>query len=730
MAVDRTVDHVDFVLEHATGWSIYLYLGLLLLLGWWAWARYGPTPAGASGFVTRLARLLAIVAVVALLTGPAWRRTRTSTIPGKLVVAIDTSPSMARTDGPGGAERIAVARQLVAAIDRYRQTHDLEVAYYRLGRGATPLDPAAAATVTADGTGSPLGRELEEILTTTSLDLLVVVSDFRVTDGSSLGVLAAQLHQRNLPAYLLPVGSTAIDPELQLIKVDGPTELPLDEHQPFTLRIVHRNLTGDRIIVRVRCRGEVLDEKILPVTRPADPTEQVDLAVDLAVTLHAEGEHPLEFSAEQDGVVGKPIRRTVTASQRRLRVLLLDWGPRWEACYLREALLRDPTITVHCYLAEGLWRRWGDLGPTTIPLDLAVLRDYDAIILGDIPVDAQLRDQLDDLEKAVRQHGSGLIWLPGEYGHTATFKDTSIGDLLPVTLPSAEAIAAGYAGNRETTLHRAEAAELLGLLDSGGVAWSELPKLRGICPMRTADVKPNARVLLQTDTGDPAVVHAPYGNGAALLIGVDDTWRWRRHVGDTYLHRFWSQLLRFVAAGRGLGQRQWRGQCNPYLAVPGAPVVLAVVPNGPLRQAVDLPPEVVVRLGEGGKQDLLVPLSLAPDDTTYRGTVPAPTEGTWTMELVSGLPPEQVQSAELVVVPPRRELRDPRVDLPAATELAETSGGAIFTDPANLLAKLPDRSRTESTPTMEPLWDRWWILVLLVAALALEWSLRRLNRLP
>ena len=138
------------------------------------------------------------------------------------------------------------------------------------------------------------------------------------------------------------------------------------------------------------------------------------------------------------------------------------------------------------------------------------------------------------------------------------------------------------------------AAERLGLLDPGTIPWQQLPPLYGLCPVQ--DVLPGAGVFMETDDQEPVVISRDYGAGRALLVTVDDTWRWRRNVGDYYLHRFHSQLLRWVSGGHLLGRKPWRVVATPARAFTGADVTLAVVPDGPRADDIALPTTGTVRL--------------------------------------------------------------------------------------------------------------------------------------
>ncbi len=727
----------DFILQHADGWQVYVFIGLIILLGWWSWSRYGPAPAGFQGVLARICRVLAIVCVICLLTGPARRSVTTSTIPGKLVVACDTSISMGREDGPDGTPRLAAVERIRRVLAAKAEQRPLEIGWYTVGGQVRQIPTDELATLEATGSSSPLAGHLETLANNTTVDMVMLLSDCRVTEGSALNTIVPRFRNRNLPIWILGTGSDQIDPELVLEEVIGPGEVATDEKQPYRLRIHGRNLSSEPIRVRLLIDGEVIDELELEAPATEDPVAPSRLKAILEAVIPDEGDATLTFQVEQGDLRSK-VTQTVTASQRKLQVLLLAYAPRWEFRYLRDALDRDSTVTLHSYLAEGRWRRWGIDGPAEIPLTDALIKDYDCIILGDIPGERFNEQMLKAIDEGVRTHGSGLIWLPGEYGHTASVKRTEVGKLLPVDLPDQATIAQGYLGNRQIRLQRHESAVKLGLLGPGERAWSDLPALRGACPIDPEDGKKKHADILMTDEElNPVVVHARYGNGASILIAVDDTWRWRRYVGDIYLHRFWSQLIRYGSYGRGISDKDWRLQCSPYRSTPGEIVTLALTPSAPPEEG-RLPDHVTVRLVPADHAGEPLPpqtLQRVPRDVSYSNRFPAPGIGAWNLEMVAGFPPDKVSNGDMVVLAPRREVSDPRIDIAAMEEVAKGTGGRHFVidDFADIdaaVAKLPDLSDQHKESQIRPFWDNWIPLIIMVVLLGLEWSLRRGNRLP
>jgi hypothetical protein len=53
----------------------------------------------------------------------------------------------------------------------------------------------------------------------------------------------------------------------------------------------------------------------------------------------------------------------------------------------------------------------------------------------------------------------------------------------------------------------------------------------------------------------PILVIRQEGAGKSLYLGTDSAWRWRRGVEDKYHYRFWSQIVRWMAHGRYLAEK-------------------------------------------------------------------------------------------------------------------------------------------------------------------------------
>ncbi|MFW5845363.1 MAG: hypothetical protein ACOCXJ_03970 [Planctomycetota bacterium] len=723
------------VIEHiGAAWHQALWLAATVLLGIWAWRRYGPHPGGVRGRLLRSLRVISTILLLTLLAAPAWHSRQELQHPGSLVVAVDRSASMARSDRPDGSARIRAAAELERALADSQLAERNRIRWWQLGAEAGPLQDLPSWRAEDAGAGrSALGSGLNQIAEREAPDAVLLVSDGRQTDGLDLPDAAKRLSKRGIAVYALPVGSLTVDPELQISDVLAPAMWPRGERQPVTILWRHRGLPeGAAVSISIRDEDKtVLAEQQQTISSDERAAQEHERSTTLSVTLTEPGSHELLLRVQQ-GDLQHERRLRVQVQDRRLRVLLLAARPRWELRYLRAALDRDQTVELHSYLLAGTWQRWGDerFGPAVLRLDTAAAAEYDAIILGDIPASSLSPAAETALDAAVREHGSGLLWLPGERGQLTSFRDRPLGRLLPATLPPAAAIADGYRGNQTLHVQVTDTARQLGLLASPDGDWTALPPLYGASPV--AEVREGAQVLLREAGNErPLIITRAYGAGRSLLIAMDDTWRWRRGAGDRYLHAMHSGLLRWSSGGRLQSEHPWRLSTSPRRPATGEELTLSLAPSGALDEGSIIPERVTVRLRrEADGSERLVALPRRGNSSLFSSSISAPEAGSWQLRIASGLSSDQVGEETVDIVTPDAERRDPRADPAALENLTAATGGAVAASPDELLALLPDLQTSEIIEHQRRFWDGGLPMLLLLLSLCLEWAGRRRWRLP
>ena len=711
----------DLIFTHLPyPWLVPVVLALAGLAAWWGWRNYGPRPPGFAGTCARLGRCAALALLVLACAGPTWRTASVNTTPAQVTVAVDRSASMALVDQ--GKPRIASAGALAEALGKRLHPGEADLDWRGIAGPEAIRDPlhlGAAPVSDANGGESPLADDLARLAANHRPDRLIVVTDGRVTGGGTLAALGTTWRGRDLPVDVLVVGSDTAPPDLRIDELRLNHEVALGEREPVVVRLAGRGLTGP-----IQVKLKIGDEP--PVTAVVDGDQAA-----AELTFRTAGRAVVTVTATAPGPSGQLTAQdsqTVLVRERKLTVLYLEHRPRYEARYLREAFRRDRTVTLHSYLAEGRWRRWGD-GPDRLPLTPAELQGYDALILGDLGPDALKDSDLAAIDGAVRRGGLGLVVIPGETGATAGFAGTRLGELLPSELADPPSLARGYAG-APLRLNPSAAARRLGLFQTGaGEAdktsgdWRSRPRLLGAATL--GRLRPGGEVLAEDDDGRPLVTTRAQGAGRCVLIAVDDTWRWRKNAGDAWLHRFHSQILRFAAAGRREGARAWHLAAQPRRAAPGESVDVTLL--GGIGE--DPPDQVTVRLVQTGKPE--IPVALRRDADGLHARIAAPGPGSWTIEAVSGIDLAKAEPGELAVLASAIEIQDPRADREALKAFATACGARLWDSPEALVAALPpDLRKFEDRSEDHGWWDTPWLVLAATLLLGLDWALRRLARLP
>ena len=155
-------------------------------------------------------------------------------------------------------------------------------------------------------------------------------------------------------------------------------------------------------------------------------------------------------------------------------------------------------------------------------------------------------------------------------------------------------------------------------------AWSDLPALRGALGITSEDIEAGSEILMEDQTGAPLVVVRHYDAGRVALVGIDDTWRWRRGVGDRYLHRFYSELIRHLAAASNPDGTSWRLITSPTRGAAWRTGAGCLAPDTTTLEPTELPNEVAIELTAEGHAPVVTRLVRDADDTSFALTIPAP----------------------------------------------------------------------------------------------------------
>jgi hypothetical protein len=447
-----------------------------------------------------------------------------------------------------------------------------------------------------------------------NLTAIVLASDGDWNEGAPPVKAATQLRLKGIPVFAIPLGSTTRLPDVELLSLDAPifgvrgksmrVPFTIDSSLPreFVTTVVLKSSDGDVVEREIR---------IAPMGRTNEwiiwkPKEIGDFTLSLEVP------KPAGDSRTDNKKLSAPI----SIREEKLRVLVVESFPRWEYRYLRNALSRDPGVSLSCLLFHPGLSKVGGGNKDYIkefPKGLEQLAEYDVVFLGDVgQEEGQLTaEQCHLLKGLVEFQASGLVLMPGLEGKQSSLMQTELADLFPVVMNESQP---GGWGSRlpshfELTElgRRSLLTKLADTEDENSEVWESLPGFQWYAPVVRAKAGTDVLCVHKDAANEfgrlPLLVTRPYGVGKVLFMGTDGAWRWRKGVEDKYHYRFWGQVVRWMAYQRNMAK--------------GESMRLYYSPDQPqLRQSVALNANVMEPGGEPVTKGDVVARIVAPSGKT------------------------------------------------------------------------------------------------------------------
>lgn len=611
---------------------------------------------------------------------------------------------------------------------------------------------------------------------------VVVLSDGQHNWGLSPLNKARELGQRGVPIYFVAVGAKDPPPDLALLSVKAtPPTVFKNAYTTVEARVLVNNLPPGKVKVTLSYPESRDGKKRDPLVEEIkhDGTSGPRL-VTFTARMDQPGTETLTVTAEHQATDATDPRKdtrpenntrpvVVVVSPDKAKVLLVDGEIRWEFHYLHTALVRDETMEttsvvfdqprINLVNEEGL-RKMG-LPDLNLPKDADLLMGYDCIILGDVGPDQVVLAEREKLEKYVSERGGTLVLLAGKRGMPLEFlrEGDPLAKMLPISQPRAYKDDAGF---HVTLTPEGQQTGFLRMEPNAGLSaetWSNFPPhfwgiigkaKEGAVPLAyipTGQAR-DATAARDMERSNALIVRQNYGFGKVVFVGIDSTWRWRFKKGDTYNHRFWSQMIRWAASDRALiaGNEYVRfGAREPVYRADQEVEVVARFSD----KVKKLGPESLAgarllrKAKPGDPEEAIGLMPLRPHPVIPRelnGSQPNLPPGDYDLELVipdiedklNGPDGKKLRAKFQVLPADTGEMLDLSTNYALMEDLATKSGGKVFPaeNAAELLELLRSRSATQENTQEEKVWQWWCTLLLLIAFLTLEWVIRKLVGLP
>ncbi len=606
-------------------------------------------------------------------------------------------------------------------------------------------------TAIADAAFSLLRRDDNELPAA-----IVIATDGRENASArSLADLARECERRGVPLHVYGVGCSAFS-SLQIRDLPIQDTLFVDDNAVIPIRYRAKGFKDGKVEFAAKLDGKDVALFDPATGKPVDP-ESVKEGDDIRRLLTFEPKKADAKEGKQELVVTvkvttpeetftDEITKSVRVVESKLKVLFVDFQPRWDFKFIQRALMRDRRVSAKFILLEGdpTAMRAGPPFLPKFPANRQELFDYDLLILGDVPASYLSRDQQDHVVEFVKE-GGGLIHIAGRGHGPASFAGTPLADLLPVDFTAQKFPT--DSGKREEGFRpeltvAGTRSLLLSLDDNPEVSkdiWKKLPEIYWHYPV--TKLKPAADVFLthptaKTADGKPMPLLAShyYGKGYVLYAGIDETWRWRFNEADKFFGRFWSQGIYITGVRRTMGTKMTQLSLDKADAVRGTTGQVYARLYTP-----DLKPLKTDRLEaraerldvDPGDKDRSFPVELKAvpgQDGEFVATLPFNRVGRYVLKVDNG--GDTAVLDYRVTLPPDDELSPGGMAEEQLRKLAETTKGGFYREED--LHALPGKIERKKTPFVVReeflLWN-WWALAVVVGLFALEWFVRKFNSL-
>lgn len=715
-----------------------------------AYARlFRERPLLAGGFLSL--RLAFVAALAALLMGPsdappagnAPQRTQLS-------VLLDCSESMLTQDCRGGTRWDYAAAQLRELDRRAKLSDDFRVDLRRFDSELRPLPQSVLQLPAGQVATGRSTRLADAVLRTVSAigagetgAAVLVVSDGRDTEDAPVQGAANLARSKGVPIWTIAVGGSTSQADLAVLAVPMQEYLLPGEPGAILVKVYQAGFhaVSTQLTLRHAGRAESFpvnleNKRVVELQLPVQQAEPGQYEYEVAID-------PVEGEAETNN------NRQVVfldVHTRRIKVLILEGQPFWDSKFLAASLRKDDRIELT--QITQVTRRKRETIVTRVESKLPPLpqtieqwADYDVVILGKSLERLLSPARAAQLAEFVSDHGGHVILARG----IPYDPDSPAGQELKSVLAPVEPVVWGTG---------VVTAPGLVLTPSGrGSQWfaptkmgvnveAALARLPGLeSAARIEREKSGTIVLARTAAaggssanaeGQPALVRMNYGRGTVAAVLGDGLWRWsllspeNRDLAGFY-DTFWSNLVRWLSMGGEFppGQQVSLSLSRTSVRL-GDPMAAEVVykhhPPGGVQPA--------LRLIEPDGRRSDVPLQRLPGAAPrYRAELALEHIGIHELQLhAPGMLPAQ-QHTRFNVYDVDIERLETSANPMNLRILAEHTGGRFFE--AERMSELADHLRRHRQaaivpPRLEYVWDRWFVMCLLLSWIGAEWLLRRL----
>jgi len=662
-----------------------------------------------------------------------------------LAILIDRSGSMIEPDARG-ATRLSSAVRVWKKVETDAIHSFPALRYFRFSESPEPVaDLESAVTGPESGANTHLYQSLNQLMQEGSAGgyggIVCLTDGLDTTDATPDECISRSL-QNHCPLYFCVGQGQATPRETLLVRELDVPEQVLRKSQ-FTAQVVveaHTRQARDVPVSIWMDDHSIADTKLhlhaganlIPWSVPIDSAEPGLLHLDCRLGEGAEEE-----------TVAAAVR---VVPQEQIHILFYQGSLDWSYRFINQAVQNDSSFALtglfnpDLSVTREISSSSQDPNLTEMPEKAEDLQPFQIVILSNVFADQMSEAQQTALTNYV-QGGGGVLFMVSDTKMAGTFAGTILESMMPVIFeaPTPEDQGAQSEQALQDQLNqtvvtdggaqgatnvdplnyfafpknpkRSEVADLFGAA-SGGLIHN-LPQFSTYA--RVHGIKAGGEVLAvhpvdKTDQNTPRVllVTQRFGQGQVTALLTDGLWRWKLSLPSESHDPeiFWQQLLRILARKES-AHRNLRFGLQPY--------------NSSLGQTSDF------RLDGAQSPSAPTVTAISPDGVSQPVIVqPNPQVNSWSFQLKPDKPgkwrihAEDSQGAQMETwlrvssVSHTDELSGLPPDRDGLRKLAVSTGGCLLDDgaPDNWSASGASQSNTLISKRSEPLWDRWFVLLI------------------
>lgn len=557
------------------------------------------------------------------------------------------------------------------------------------------------------------------------------------TDGRQAGAVTAstgQLGLRGIPVFPVAIASDNALKDVSIDSIAAPAGPFVGE--TITVRVAVRSLNLPAGGVEVKLKlGDVEQTRRVDLPPTGLTTAEFEIKLDkpgvqeLSVSIpHLDGEASIKNNTAQ---------RLIKVHADKVRILAVCGYTSWDYQYIRNAVARSAWAK--------LTERVIDPGET-LTFRPEQIRDQDVILLFNVPASSLRPEQIDQLHQAVTKTGVSLFLAMSDVAMLDEYAaHPLLGELLPYRQgqrPTWRSWPGEEPAFRVTPAKAVESQDFMRLADDAEISrrrWVQAPAIYRY--MVLPELKPNVirPLLVEKDSSLPILTESRLGMGRVFFLGLDESWRWRRRVGERDQDRLWLQLIRYstdepyaCTAGR------LALDIDRVTAPSHQPVRARLrldLTDRPDAAAVPSPQLTILQDGQTIREERL---SAATQYSTgrFEAQIRDLPDGHYTVQAsvgeIGGDGPQTLTLPLVIGRDEAAELANLSPDLQLLQQIARATGGDVLS--LHEVREIPRRlsGLREKTPaTIEiPLWDGAPLFLLVLALLGAEWAIRKRLGLP